>query len=155
MSETSNRSDSGSSLLGGLFRTLMSLFFIGVSVACVYNVFGVGGEVEALAKETACIGRPLPCTAQYTRAERTPWAHSFKMYTSPTSGETDIVCKREYILVGDYSCKPKDGSTANAQPVADPASSVKDGPASGTSARFPQKAKTPIPRPQPAPAVSQ
>lgn len=166
MSETNNRapsrSDSGSSVVGALFRNLLSLFFIGVSVMCVYNVFGVGGEVEAMAKETACQGQPLPCNAQYTRAARTPWAHTFKMYTSPTSGEKDIECMRQYVLLGDYSCKVKGAPATDVQPASEPSGpsgpSGSDKPASSAPARFPAKAKaTAAPRApaSAAPAASQ
>ncbi len=142
------------SILGALVRNLMSLFFVGVAVMCVYNVFGVGGEVEVMAKETACQGHPMPCTAQYTRAERTPWAHTYKMHTSstlgaPISGEMDISCQRQYIFVGDYSCKSKSGATVGVDPAssASPgnAPSVGVAPSSSALVRFPPKAKIPVP----------
>lgn len=124
-------------------RNLFSIFFFGVAVMSVYNVFGVGGEVEAMAKETACQGQPLPCTAQYTKAERTPFAHTYKMYTSATSGEKEIVCRRQYIFVGDYSCKgPEGASSADVVPAA--SASAKANATSSVPLRFPAKAKTPV-----------
>ena len=143
---------SGSGIVGAIFRNLVTLFFVGVSVMCVYNVMGVGGEVEAMAKETACQGQPLPCTAQYTRAERTPWVHSFKMYTSTKSGEKDIDCRREYILVGDYSCKIAGAPSVDAAPASSTNSSTNSSaakPASSIQIRFPPKTKTTA-APQPA-----
>lgn len=154
MSETSkrpppSRPESESSLPGALFRNLVSLFFVAVSVMSVYNVFGVGGEVEAMAKETACQGQTPPCTAQYTRAERRPWAHSFRMYTSAKSGEKDIECMRQYILIGDYSCKVKG---AEAHDGAGPADSAQVAPSSSVPVRFPQKLKAPVaPKPSATP----
>ncbi|HRI71789.1 MAG TPA: hypothetical protein PK156_46470 [Polyangium sp.] len=148
MSRDSSRAtsggESGSGIVGAIFRNLVTLFFVGVSVMCVYNVMGVGGEVEAMAKETACQGQPLPCTARYTRAERTPWVHTFKMYTSANSGEKDIDCRREYILVGAYSCKVVGGASVDVSPPAE--LSVK--PVSSIQVRFPAKVKpTPVPKP--------
>lgn len=150
MAEGSNRAaprnEQGSGLLGALIRNLMSLFFVGVAVMCVYNVFGVGGEVEAMAKETACQGQPLPCTAQYTRAERTPFAHTFMMYTSAKSGEKEIVCKREYVLVGDYSCQFKGAAaSAGVVPSGAPSSSSSGASVGSAPVRFPKKiVKTPL-----------
>jgi hypothetical protein len=130
-----------STLLGSIVRNVFTLFFLAVAVMCVYNVFGVGGEVEAMAKELACTGQPMPCTAQYTMASRSPWAHNFKMYTSAKSGEMDISCMREYIFVGDYSCKSKNGAI-----VADAAgSSSKTAPSASGLGRTPQKVKVPVP----------
>lgn len=143
------------SILGALVRNLMSLFFVGVSVMCVYNVYGVGPEVEGMAKETACQGQPLPCTAQYTKGERTPWAHSYKMYTSPTSGEFEVSCQRQYIFVGDYSCKAKGRLTGEVDPTGAPLSSGRLAPSSSAIVRFPPKAKIPVPaRPSSSVAAS-
>ncbi len=140
------------SIWGALVRNLISLFFVGVSVMCVYNVFGVGGEVEVMAKETACQGQPLPCTAQYTKAERTPWAHTYKMYTSPTSGEFEVSCQRQYIFVGEYACKAKGRSTGEVDAAGAPLTSARAGrlaPSSIAQERYPQKLKIPAPaRPQ-------
>lgn len=157
MSEGSNRAapryEADSSILGTLVRNLISLFFVGVSVMCVYNVFGVGGEVEAMAKETACQGQPLPCTAQYTQQQRTPWVHAFKMHTSATSGAKDIDCRREYILVGAYSCKVVGAESAGIA-VTDVASSPAK-PAPSVQIRFPPKVKpAAAPKPQPAPSAA-
>ncbi|HMY20658.1 MAG TPA: hypothetical protein PKA58_30240 [Polyangium sp.] len=143
MAEGSNRAPSrdgsGSSVFGAIIRSLVTLAAIGFSVACVYNVFGVGGEVEAMAKELACQGQPLPCTAQYTRAGRTPFSHTFTMYVSATSGEKQIECARQFIFVGDYSCKMEGGAFASASPAA--SSSAKSGGTSTTPARPSQKPK--------------
>jgi len=160
MSEGSNRaaprrdsgSGGGSGVVGSIFRGLTSLFFIGVSVMCVYNVFGVGDEVEKLAKERACQGQPLPCDARYTRAERTPWAHSYRMYRASKTGnseEKDVVCQRQYILAGDYACKYK-GEADDAVIGPDGASSAAPAASSSSLApiRFPAKVKaTGAPKP--------
>ena len=140
------------SIVGALVRNLMSLFFVGISVMSVYNVFGVGGEVEVMAKETACQGQPLPCTAQYTKGARTPWAHTYKMYTSPTSGEFEVSCRRQYIFVGDYSCKAN-GRLGDVDPTGAPLSSdrasTRLAPSASALVRFPPKTKIPVPtRPQ-------
>jgi hypothetical protein len=172
MSEGTNRaaprresnSGGGSGVLGSIFRSLTSLFFVGVSVMCVYNVFGVGEEVEKLAKEKACQGQPLPCNAQYTKGERNPWAHTYKMYTSVNSagtvGNKDVVCQRQYILLGDYSCKIKGEPESEIVAAPDGTSSVKPPSNSVAPIRFPPKVKaTGAPKPAasaaPAPATSQ
>lgn len=167
MSEGSNRaapprdsrSGGGSGVVGSIFRSLTSLFFVGVSVMCVYNVFGVGLEVEMLAKEVACQGQPLPCDAGYTRAERTPWAHSFRMYLKSKTGNSegkDIVCQRQYILAGDYACKYK-GEPDSATIGPDAASSANPAPSSSSpiQIRLPAKVKaTAAPKAPAAPAGS-
>ncbi|MBK9266927.1 MAG: hypothetical protein IPM54_45030 [Polyangiaceae bacterium] len=125
-------------------------------MACIYNVYGVGPEVETMAKELACQGQPSPCSAQYTRAERTPWAHTFKMYTSASSGERPISCQRQYIFVGDYSCQFKDGTSA--PPNGTPSAVVKDAPASSGKAPItarPRSSGTSVPaRFGPAPSAT-
>lgn len=143
MAEGSNRAPSrdgsGSSIIGALIRSLTTLAAIGFSVACVYNVFGVGGEVEAMAKELACQGQPLPCTAQYTRAGRTPFSHTFSMYISAKSGEKQIKCARQFIFVGDYACEIEGGAFASASPAA--SLSAKSAITTTIPARSPQKPK--------------
>jgi hypothetical protein len=155
-------SGGGSSVVGSIFRSLTSLFFVGVSVMCVYNVFGVGEEVEKLAKEVACQGQPLPCDARYTKAERTPWAHSFRMYRASKTGnseEKDVVCQRQYILAGDYACKYK-GEPDRATIGPDAASSANPVGSSASSSspiqiRLPAKVKaTAAPKAPVAPAGS-
>ena len=126
------------SLLSTLVQGLMQVFFVGVAVMCVYNVFGVGGEVEAMAKELACHGQPLPCSARYTSALRTPWAHTFKMYASNTSGERDVVCRREFILVGAYACQFRN-SVAEPVPSAAPSGNV--APSSSVPVRVAPKSR--------------
>lgn len=138
--KTPPREDSGSGAFGAIVRNLVTLALIGFSVMCVYNVFGVGAEVEALAKETACQGQPLPCTAQYTRAARTPFSHSYTMYTSATSGDKQIECKRKFIMVGDYACVVEGAPAAGGSPAA--SSSAKSSGTSTVPVRYPQKLKT-------------
>lgn len=160
-SKAAPRRDSGSSggsgVVGAIVRNLVTLVFLGISVMSVYNVFGVGEEVEKLAKEKACQGQPMPCSAGYTKIERTPFAHSFKMYTStapgkpPTSAERDIACQRQYIFLGDYACKVKGEADGAVAPVADstlsPFSAVPLSSSSFAPIRFPPKAKaTPAPK---------
>jgi hypothetical protein len=134
-----------SSIWGALVRNLMTLFFVGIAVMGVYNVFGVGGEIEVMAKENACQGQPLPCPVQFTSQTRTPWAHTFKIHNPPASGATEMYCQRQYIFAGDYSCKPIGGSTARNEASSAPSSTV--------SVRFPPKTKIPAPA-RPLPAAS-
>jgi len=134
---SSTKTDSPSSpvlgTIGWFARNMLSLFFVAFAVACVYNVYGVGPEVEAMAKELACRGQPSPCTAQYTRIDRTPWAHTLQMYTSVTRTERGVFCQRQYILVGDYDCKFKD-QIAEPIPSGMPSIFVKQMPAPSTGA---------------------
>ncbi len=145
------------SLIDALVRNLMALFFIGVAAMCVYNVFAVSNEVEALAKETACRGVPLPCVAAFTRIERFPWAHTLETHISPTSKisiKRDLFCQRKYILVGDYACQFKDQI---AEPIASglPSVFIKTVPASSTSVRSaPKPRASAITPPQTAPTAA-
>lgn len=134
----------------------MSLFFVGVSVMCVYNVFGVAEEVEKLAKERRCVGQPMPCDARYTKIERTPFAHTYRMYTTSKTGnseEKDIVCQRQFILLGDYACTIKGEENGAISPTAEPAVSASSAASSLAPVRFPAKPKATA-APKPAPAAS-
>jgi hypothetical protein len=125
-------------LFDALVRNLMSFFFVGVAFMCAYNVFAVGNDVETLAKKTACQGVPLPCSAGITRIERTPWAHTLEVSTSPTSANRDLFCQRQYILVGDYACQFKD-QIAEPIPSGLPSIFIKTVPPTNTNVRFPPK----------------
>ncbi len=102
--------DSGGS--GSGLRSAGSFLFtvalLAASGAALYNVYGVGVEIEALATETACQGQGPTCKAQFTYWERSPIAHTFAMQTP--KGNHPVVCQREYILAGTWSCKSRDGS---------------------------------------------
>jgi len=106
---TDRRSSAVLEIIWWLFRCLVSLFFVAVTVAAFYNVFGVGPEVEVLAKEKACQGQPLPCSAQYTLQMRLPWEHSFDMRTA--LDKRPVTCRRQYIFAGDWACHVKGEST--------------------------------------------
>jgi hypothetical protein len=120
--------------IGWLVRNAIALLFVAVAVASVYNVYGVGSEVEMMAKELACQGQSSPCTAQYTRYERRPWAHSFQMYTQPSSSERSIYCQPQYIFVGTWACKFND-QIAEQPPSSLPSASDKSAPAPSGSTR--------------------
>jgi hypothetical protein len=127
-----------------LINAIISLAFVAATVMAFYNVFGVSIEVERLAGETACQGQPPTCKAQFTMWERTPWAHSFQMYT-PT-GTKPIKCQREYILYGTWSCVSLDKGTPSSMSFAPAAVSVDAAPPQAVPQSVkPKPAKTPGP----------
>ncbi|MDI1430276.1 hypothetical protein [Polyangium sorediatum] len=133
---TTERSGSGLRSAASLLFTVALLAATG---AALYNVFGVSVEIEALASETACQGQGPACKAQFTYWERSPIAHTFAMQTP--QGNHPVVCKREYILAGAWSCKGKDGAataTAEPSPSASAAPSTK-APAKAGPAKTPGK----------------
>jgi hypothetical protein len=88
--------------LGRVFGFLLTLASIAALFAAVHNVFGSSIEVDRLAREAACQGIHGACSAQFTRWERTPIAHTLDMHTP--RGSKLVECQREHILFGPWSC---------------------------------------------------
>ncbi len=85
----------------GVVRPVVMALCIGVTIAGLLNVYGDNAEVQARAEAVAC-GKP-GCGAALTRMERTPLAQSYTFQTR-ANGSVSVECKREFFLVGDYTC---------------------------------------------------
>jgi hypothetical protein len=81
------------------------IFFLCVafSVAAVVNVMSDNAEVERMAAAVACGEQGPNCRAQMSRLERTPFGQTFEMITAKRT--VDVVCRRAYVMAGDYACK--------------------------------------------------
>jgi hypothetical protein len=80
------------------------IFFLclAFSVAAFYNVSHDNAEVERMAKEVACGPQGKDCRAAMTRLERRPWGQTFEMSTPKRL--VDVICRREFVMVGEYHC---------------------------------------------------
>jgi hypothetical protein len=81
------------------------IFFIclAFSVCAAYNVMSDNFHVQRMAGEVACGTQGKECPARMTRMERTPFGQTFEMVTPKRT--VDVICRRELIMVGDYSCR--------------------------------------------------
>jgi hypothetical protein len=93
---------------GGL-RNLISLLLLGGTALGLFNVYSDNTEVKALAERAACAERP--CSAIFTRESRSPISQSFTVQTRlvekgkvDRGASVDVECKREYLLLGGYTC---------------------------------------------------
>jgi len=99
------------SKLKPFFRPLLTLLLIGLTALGLVNVYGDSGEVVALAQKVACHG--TDCPTRTTRIERTPFGHEYDLAASRQDGKkaesvsVTISCKRQYVLLGDWSCAEK------------------------------------------------
>jgi hypothetical protein len=84
-------------------QILIFILCVAFSVAALYNVMSDNAEVERMAAAVACGEQGPNCRAQMTRMERTPFGQTFEMVTPKRT--VDIVCRRAYLMVGDYACK--------------------------------------------------
>ena len=90
-------------------RNAISLTLLGATALGLFNVYADNSQVKALAERSACADRP--CTSNFTRESRTPIAQSFTVQTrlvqkgkTDRSASVDVECKREYLLIGGYTC---------------------------------------------------
>ncbi len=100
-----------------------SVFRVGLMVVCVggttlglNNTYGDNSEVVANAQQVAC-GKPN-CSYRLLRESRSAFSHEYAFQTEllakgkPTaSGTAEVVCKREFILLGGFLCTPKSSAT--------------------------------------------
>lgn len=96
-----------------------SLLRYGVLVVCVAattlglnNTYGDNSDVLAQAQKVAC-GKP-DCSYNLLRESRSAFSHEYSFQTrliqksqTAQSGTADVVCKREFLLVGDFRCHLK------------------------------------------------
>lgn len=75
---------------------------LGFLAACFRNVFW--DSPMAIAEEAACGGR-RGCSAFMTEGLRTPVGHSYRF--SVAGRQVEVVCRRAYLLEGEYTCKDK------------------------------------------------
>jgi hypothetical protein len=82
---------------------------LGATALGLYNVYSDNADVKALAERAACSNRP--CTSNFTRESRSPISQSFTVQTRlvekgkvDRSASVDVECKREYLLLGSYTC---------------------------------------------------
>jgi hypothetical protein len=93
----------------GIVRNLISLVLLGGTALGLINVYSDNTDVKAQAERAACAGRS--CTTTFTRESRSPIAQSFTVQTRlvekgkvDRSASVDVECKREYFLLGSYTC---------------------------------------------------
>ncbi len=78
------------------------------------NTYGDNSEVEAKAKTASC-GGGAECSFQMFGQSRSPFAQTFSFQVSVNEkgrqrvASTDVECKRQYVLLGDYSCRVTSG----------------------------------------------
>jgi len=92
-----------------IVRPLVFALCVGVTIAGLLNVYGDNQEIVSKAETAACGAEA--CAVTLTRLERSAISQSFTFQTrltekgSSASGSTvDVVCKREFWLVGAYNC---------------------------------------------------
>jgi len=92
-------------------RPLLTLVLLSLTALGLANVYGDSADVVALAQKAACKGSE--CPTRTTRIERTPFGHEYDLSATIQSGKKSetvtatIRCKREYVLLGDWSCGEK------------------------------------------------
>ncbi len=78
------------------------------------NTYADNSDVISKAKTVTC-GSGRDCTYQMLSQSRSPFAQTFSFQVSLTekgqqrAASTDVECKREYVLVGDYQCRVTSG----------------------------------------------
>jgi hypothetical protein len=92
-----------------LFRSTLSVALLGGTALGLYNVYSDNTDVKSQAERAAC--RERSCTSTFTRESRSPIAQSFTIQTrliekgkSDRNASVDVECKREYLLLGSYTC---------------------------------------------------
>ncbi len=93
--------------VGRILRPVLSVVLLGATVVGLLNVFGDTTEVDALAASAACKGQST-CTTRVLRLSRTPISQSYGLSVRPVGAEpteADVTCKREWLLIGAYSCQ--------------------------------------------------
>jgi hypothetical protein len=82
-------------------RIILLIVAVGVSIACILNVYGDDAEVRSEAEGVAC---PRGCPkASGLRVERSPIAETIT-YTMP-GGTLTVRCARAAVLAGPYFCE--------------------------------------------------
>ena len=84
-------------------RVIVPAFFLGLTAAGLYNVYGDATGVQNLAALTACGGGTM-CELHMTQFSRSPFSHEYS-YQLAKSGSVVVKCARKYVFVGDYSCQ--------------------------------------------------
>ena len=93
----------------GFSRFIVLAVCLGATAIGLNNVYGDNTEVIADAKRTACAG--ADCSADLLQQSRSAISQSFSLQVSAKqSGKSrtataDVECRREYFLIGAYSCK--------------------------------------------------
>jgi hypothetical protein len=92
--------------LSRILRPIISIVLLGATVLGLLNVFGDTTEVDVMSSSAACKAQTA-CTTRVLRLSRTPIAQSYG-YSVREEGrepyESEVTCKRQWILAGDYSC---------------------------------------------------
>jgi hypothetical protein len=92
----------------GLTRAVVMAICLGVTALGLNNVYGDNADVMKLAESAACGSGN--CAFNVLRQERSPFSQKFGFQVRVTekgrdrSATADVECKREYVLVGAYTC---------------------------------------------------
>jgi hypothetical protein len=98
---------------GGLVRGIVMVVCLGGTALGLANTYGGNAEVVKSAEQAAC-GRE-GCSFQKLREERSPLAQRFTFQVElmekgkAKSASADVECRREFVLLGEYSCKLTSG----------------------------------------------
>lgn len=89
-----------------ILKPIVFLLCAGATIAGLVNVYGDNAAVRRSAETAAC-GKE-ECSVTITRQERSPFSQQFTFQTS-LKGQTtvDVECKREFVLLGEYTCTRK------------------------------------------------
>jgi hypothetical protein len=86
-----------------ILKPIVFFVCVAATIAGLVNVYGDNVAVRRSAEAAAC-GK-ANCSVTMTREARSPFSQSFTFQTSLQGQQTvDVECKREHVLVGDYSC---------------------------------------------------
>jgi hypothetical protein len=83
----------------GIFRRLLSLLLIVLSVLGLINVYSDNADVVKLASDKACPG----CEPHLVQSGRSPIAQTLTFQIAPAQLVV-VECRRAFIFVGEYGC---------------------------------------------------
>ena len=85
-------------------RVVVPMFFLGLTAAGLYNVYGDASGVQNLAALTACGGSRM-CELHMTQFSRSPFSHEYSYQVEKGGGAVVVKCARKFVFVGDYTCQ--------------------------------------------------
>lgn len=97
-----------------LLRPAVLVLCVAATTLGLNNTYGDNSEVLAQAQKAACGKKD--CSFNLLRESRSAFSHEYSFQTrllqksqSTESGTADVVCKREWLLLGDFKCHLKGG----------------------------------------------
>jgi hypothetical protein len=88
---------------GVIRRVVIPIVLVSLTVLGLLNTYGDSADVEKLAADAACGGKP--CPVEMREFTRSPFSHEYVYQVGKSAERVPVKCARSYIFLGDYHCE--------------------------------------------------